>query len=175
VTRLLDFGGAADALLDLIVSCAAEVSVALPARQYLAPGLGGMEAWDCEQVTVACTQVGPWLSANPTKGAVSSWGFVPLPSLQLRAEIVRCCPVQTGKTPPTPDDITAAAETALQDAALLHLVRARWGASAPGEPTDVQLGVITPTGPFGGYSSTTLVVAVTVTSLVAAPVPPPVP
>jgi hypothetical protein len=169
---LIDVAGAAHALLDLVLTAGTEQGVALPARRYITAGAAGGEAWDCEQLTVGLVQLGPMpASGQAAEVAVSSLvpaGAVPLAAAVLRVEIVRCAPViDDDADPPDPADETAAGEQALQDAALLHLVRARaatLAALTSGSPGDVRLGSVIPSGPQGGYAAMALTVAATITA-----------
>jgi hypothetical protein len=160
---------AAEALLGLIVSrAAAQVpAVSLPARRYVAPGLAGLEAWDCEQVTVALVQFGPTLAAAQVEAAATTGNpaAASLPALTLRAEIVRAVPaIDDEGDLPTPEAMHAAGLVALADAALLHDVRTRCITTAAltgGADGDVRAGPVTPSGPAGGYAGVTLVVSAT--------------
>jgi len=173
---LLDVYGTGTALLNLIEVCAAAEGVTLPARRYVSAGHPAEVVWDCDQVVIALAVLGEGISAAmqgggtaKAPGSMVSPGGVPhLPAAQLVAQIVRCAPALTSRgEPPTVAALEASGEEALTDAALLHLVRARWAASAPGAPTDVLLGQVLPAGPSGGFSAMSLTVAVTVTQVMA--------
>lgn len=169
-TSLVD---AAQALLDLVVSVAAEHDVTLPARRYLTAGGSGNEAWDCEQVVVGLLQLESANAALAGEQIVKTGipgGGVSLPAAVLRVEIVRKQPTVTGRGTtlrlPSAADQQAAGVAALRDAQLLHVVRSRVVRDATltnEKSTDVRTGAIVGAGPEGGYAAMALTVAVTLT------------
>lgn len=168
---LLAVGQAAIDLLTLVQTTAAAESVELPDRQYVTASASGNEAWDCDQVVVGLLQLNPSNAAGGNSGEWSggSGGGSALPTIPevyLRIEIVRAVPVlgRKGTSTPQPDEQSRGLQ-ALQDAALLHAVRAKVMSGAwitGGQPSDVRLGPILPAGAEGGYASMALVIGSTI-------------
>lgn len=168
---LIDIPAVAERLLDAVSTIAGREGVDLPSRRYITPGISGQEAWDCDQVVVGLVTLAPNLAAagatEPVGLAGGGHGAIAgLPAIQLRVEIVRAVPtVSDDGTPPAAALEHAAGLRALQDAALLHAVRAHLVDGAvltDGEPVDLRSGPIVPTGPDGGYAGVAMSVAVTV-------------
>lgn len=155
-----DLPDVAERLLQLIVATAKQAEISLPERQYVAPGIGGAEAWDGAQLTVALLSLDPTSAAVQSTGAGGgSRGWFGPPSATLRAEIVRDTPTVTD------DGLYLAAEVyhasgmaAMADAALLSTVRGLVPATFGDDGRTVRLGQVLPAGPEGGLAGTVLVV-----------------
>lgn len=156
-------------LLDLVVAVAGEEGVALPDRRYVAPGVAGLVAWDCEQVTVSLVSMGPQPASLPGDRSVSTGvgqGAILLPAVTLQLEVVRCIATMSDKgRAPTAARMHGDGLAAMADAALLDVVRRRIVHRAEltaGEPADARVSNIIPNGPDGSYASTLLIASVTV-------------
>lgn len=164
---------AAAALLTLVETTATELGVTLPARRTLVAGGVGGEAWDGEQVTVCLVQVSPGTASAQTDQRASRSGApagaAPLGAAVLQVQIVRCVPTaeNAGRGNvriPSVTAETAAAVEGMDDAWLLHRVRAKAVTTAAltgGHPGDVVAGPVVPAGPSGGEAAMSLQVAVT--------------
>lgn len=149
----------------------------LPDRQYVAPGEPRATAWDCEQLTVSLGGVGwgPAIDAGPTSprsGTPASVASVR--HAVLYVQLVRCMPT-SGKqnVSPTVAALQAAGEQFMRDAGLLSQALVSWASTVrtllPQMPTEsVQVGVIEPVGPSGGFVGLEASAIVTAAQLEAA-------
>lgn len=155
-----DLPAAAERLLQLLVDTATQAEITLPDRRYVAPGIGGAEAWDGDQVTVALLSIDPISAATQSTGAGgASGGWFGPPAATLRAEIVRATPSMTDDGQYLSADVYhASGLAAMADAALLSTVRGLIPATFGDDGRTVKLGQVLPAGPEGGYASTVLVV-----------------
>lgn len=110
----------AQGLLDAVIDEYASVGVALPARQFVAPGRMTV---DCEQVAVTLergTAVGP---PQRGPGTLIRGQCVTILQPTWRIHVVRCVPHvgDEGKVSPDDADLNAAAFALLQDIWIMHV------------------------------------------------------
>lgn len=159
----------ANSVLAAVQEHFAAAAVALPERQYVAPGDPTQVAWDCEQLVVACQGIG-WGQApdaatpSPKMGTMVS--AVGLRHVIFIVQLVRCTPSddEDGEGFPSVESIQAAGEEYMVDMGLLSQallvacarIRADLDRTAKAEP-----GAVNPDGPSGGYHGMSAQIAIT--------------
>lgn len=150
-------------------------AVALPDRQYLAPGAPDQIAWDCEQLVVSVAGIGwgqaPSAGQSPSPKIGTQVSVTAVRHVIYDVSLVRCTPsdgdIDTGL--PDPADIHAAGQAFMTDMGLMSqalvvacaTVRAGLDRSALVEP-----GAVNPAGPSGGFHGMSAQIAVTAGNLV---------
>lgn len=159
---MLDVPDVAVRLLTLGVDTATALEVELPDRRYVAPGVGGAEAWDTEQFTVGLMSIDPISAATSATGAGgSSGGWFGPPSATFRLEVVRSTPTMDEHGEYFDDGVYhQSGMQAMGDAALLSAVRGLVPSLFDDDGRTVRLGQVIPSGPEGGFCGMTLLVAV---------------
>jgi len=158
------------AILDAVVGHFAVAGIALPERQYLAPGDPTQIAWDCEQLVVALQGIG-W-GQHPTAGPLATKMGSQINAVGLRhaiyvVSLVRCTPSdgdrETGLV--SAQLIHAAGQQFMDDMGVLSqaLVEACAEVRAGLDRGSlVEAGAINPEGPSGQYHGMSAPVAITV-------------
>lgn len=146
-------GGPAARLMRAVLDTYRDAGVALPERQYLAPG--PLAAWDGEHLAVTVSGVLPGTSdATSRPGALPGRGVgsMTTPRATYDARMLRCIPTLNDHgDPPTAEELTECSETLLRDLGLLLDAAYAWSASeAPG--IVVTVGQATPLGPEGALA-----------------------
>lgn len=165
---------AAEELLELLVAVAAAEAVDLPPRVYISAGRPENVAWDCEQLVLAMSALEPQIAflqgVEELSGTPASSSLPSFPTALLGISLVRCHPepviTRDNVIPPSVEAECAAALVSMTDAALLRRFAVEAMKVAPGSGvhlTAVRAGSVLPGGPEGGFSGTTLALAVTLT------------
>lgn len=175
--KALNVQGTAQNILAAVVDHYAATSplVALPDRQYVAPGAPDQIAWDCEQLVVSVQGIGwgqaPSAGQSPSPAIGAHVSVTAVRHVIYDVALVRCTP-STGDPitgiPPVAD-IHAAGLAFMTDMGLMSqalvvacaTVRAGLDRGSLVEP-----GAVNPAGPSGGFHGMSAQIAVTVAQLV---------
>jgi hypothetical protein len=158
-TRGLDVLRFADHVLGYVQAFFATNNVALPARQYIAPGLPALDAWDCEQFMVGLVGVTNGgarqgqASVAPRTGAVAS--VLTQRQAIYGIQLVRCAPRMDDERLPDPAEVNTAGRAHLIDAGLLSQAIVNLASDPPDwfdKAANIDAGQVTPMGPAGGYA-----------------------
>jgi hypothetical protein len=147
-------------LLDSVVTrMNAELTVDLPARQYVHAGL---VAWDCEETVVAVPESG---LTHAFPGEASKVEFCSPPrQVAFEVWIVRCVPsLQDNGTPPTEADLDAAAAIQLADLWTLSYVLWQYRDDWKGTCHTLLMGPVEIVGPEGTFAAVKATVFVLIT------------
>lgn len=150
---MIDPGAPARRLLATVEQTYTGAGVDLPQRRYLLAGNAAGAAWDDEHLSVSLNAVmpGPAPSDQGIAVAARQVGTV-LPRATYEIRILRCWPtVGDDGTPPSPEEITAAAGPLLRDAGLLLEALYAY-AKADRSNGTMTVGEIAPLGPEGGLA-----------------------
>jgi len=149
-------------------------AVALPDRQYLAPGAPDQIAWDCEQLVVSVAGIGwgqaPSAGQSPSPKIGAQVSVTAMRHVIFDVSLVRCTPSDGDAITGIPEAsaIHAAGQAFMTDMGLLSQalvvacasVRAGLDRAALVEP-----GAVNPAGPSGGYHGMSAQIAVTAGTL----------
>jgi hypothetical protein len=168
-TTGLDLLPFADHILGEVTAFFTANNVALPERQYIAPGLPSLDSWDCEQCMVGVVGIQNSGSRAGDPGRAPKGG-TPASVYTMRAvsyaiQIVRCVPVlDTRGNPPPPEDIDLAGRQQIVDMGLLSQCVVNIAAAPPAwilPGAGIQAGAVAPLGPNGGLAAIESMVTLT--------------
>lgn len=149
---------------------ATDPAVALPERQYVAPGSPDQIAWDCEQLVVSVAGVGwgqaPSAGQSPSPKIGTQVSATAVRHVIFDVSLVRCTPSEGDPDTGLPDaaDIHAAGLAYMTDMGLVSqaLVVACASVRTGLDRSDlVEPGAVNPAGPSGGYHGMSAQIAVT--------------
>lgn len=155
----LDLATLGGLVFESAVANFAAAGVTLPERQVMAPGAPEQVAWDCEQLVLTMSGIGPGAApgqagASGGRDAGTRFGLV-LRHVVFTFQLVRCELKPTSRGgPPSAVVVNAAALALWRDAGLLTHALDQVGSDLlrqlpPG--TQVVAGAVTPSGPEGGF------------------------
>lgn len=143
-------------VLSAVAGHFATAAVALPERQYVAPGLPADVPWDCEQLTVSIEGIGWGVAEESYAQTMQANNVIALAQRHVvyRVELVRQMPV-TDMTNNLPDfnDLNTFGVSFMRDMGLLSQATVTFlrmlTSNAPG--CVARPGIVDPVGPTGGF------------------------